>query len=101
MVIWRQVSTLVGLSLSRRQEFSKFIIMTDTWASLGKFGELNKSKFFYFSYLATPRHMEVPGRGSDLGCHSCSSAGSLTHSARLGIEPVSQHTKDASDPIAS
>ena len=42
---------------------------------------------------------------SDLSCsscslsHSCSKAGSLTHCARLGIEPASQCSKDTADPI--
>ena len=37
---------------------------------------------FFFSLLAAPRHMEFPGRGSDLShsfnlCHSCGNARSL------------------------
>ena len=31
--------------------------------------------------------------------HSCGSAGSLTHCARPGIEPVSQCSHDAADPV--
>ena len=49
--------------------------------------------------------MEVPSQGSDLRCHvelshSCSNVGSLTHCAGLGIEPVSQLSQNAADPIA-
>ena len=49
--------------------------------------------FFFFPFRATLWHMEFPGQGSDLShsCdlnHSCSNSGSLTHRARLRIEPV-------------
>ena len=43
--------------------------------------------------------MELLGQGLDLSC-SCSNAGSLTHCAELGIEPTSQSSQDAADPIA-
>ena len=52
--------------------------------------------FFFFSWLH-PWHVEgmwkFLDQGSNLSCicdlcHSCSIAGSLTHSTRLGIEPV-------------
>ena len=48
--------------------------------------------------------MECPGWGSDLS-HSydlnCSygNAGSLAHRARPGIKPVSQRSRDATDPV--
>ena len=53
----------------------------------------------FFSFLATPQYMEFLGQGSDLNCNcdlscSCSNSGSLTHCARLGIEPVSQCCQD-------
>ena len=49
--------------------------------------------------------MEFPGQGSHPS-HSCNLSGSycqhesLTHCARLGIEPVSQRPQDATSPIA-
>ena len=54
---------------------------------------------FFFHFLATSWDMECPGQGSDLShscnlSHSCSSAGSLTHCVRLGIEPASQRSQD-------
>ena len=52
--------------------------------------------FFLFSFLAAPQHMELPVQGSDPSqshhlSHSCGNAGSLTHYARPGIEPVFQY----------
>ena len=56
------------------------------------------------------QHMEFLGQGSD-PCHtcdqccncscscSCGNSGSLTHCARLGIEPVSQRSRDAIYPV--
>ena len=49
--------------------------------------------------------MEILGQGSDLShsynlSHSCGKLRSLTHCARLRIEPASQHSQDTSDPIA-
>ena len=40
--------------------------------------------FFLLSFLATPRHTELPGQGLDLSCagqlcHSCSNTGSLIY----------------------
>ena len=63
------------------------------------------SFFFFFFFLAAPWHMEFLGQGSDLShsCDlscSCSNAGSLTHCARPGIEPRSQHSQDAANPSA-
>ena len=57
-----------------------------------------------FHFLGVLWHMEFLGQGSDLSCscdlsHSYGSVGSLAQYARLGIEPVSQHSQDASDPI--
>jgi len=48
--------------------------------------------------------MEFPGQGSDLRSsedlrHSCGSTRSLTHCAGLGIEPASQGSHDAADPV--
>ena len=57
-----------------------------------------------FSFLATPWNMEFLGQGldlthsCDLSC-SCFSAGSLTHCAGPGIEPESQSSREAADPI--
>ena len=49
--------------------------------------------------------MELLGQGSDLShgsdlSRSWGNTGSLTHCARLGIEPVSQHSQDAANPTA-
>ena len=49
--------------------------------------------------------MDFPGQRSDLSCscdlcQSCGNAGSSTHCAGLGIEPASQLSQDATDPIA-
>ena len=62
--------------------------------------------YLFFSFWATPRHMEFLDQGSDLSrslCLSCrcSSAGSLTRCAGPGIEPVSQHPQDAANPVAA
>ena len=55
-------------------------------------------------FLATLWQMEFPGQGSDLSrsCNLCSTWGnarSLTHCVRPGIEPVSQCSQDATNPI--
>ena len=60
--------------------------------------------FFSFFFLATPRYMEFPGQGSDpnRNCrlrHSCGNTGSLTHCARSGVEPASQRSQDAANPV--
>ena len=49
--------------------------------------------------------MEFLGQGSDLSHHcnlscNCRNARSLTHCAGLGIEPASQDSQDAADPVA-
>ena len=64
---------------------------------------LIKKKFF-FSFLATPGHKKFLGQGSDPShsCnppHSCSSSGPLTHSVGLGIQPMSQHSRDTTHPV--
>ena len=59
---------------------------------------------FFFLFLAAPWHMEFLGQGSDLSyvynltC-SCSNVGFLTHCAGPGIEPMSQCSQDAANPI--
>ena len=60
----------------------------------------SKINFFFFSFLATLQPMQIPGQGSDL-CHGCGNARSLTHGAGPGIEPASQHSRDAADAIAT
>ena len=57
-----------------------------------------------FSFFAAPRHRELLGPGSDSTrrCHlrhSYGRAGSLTHSAGPGMEPGSQHSQDAANPV--
>ena len=60
---------------------------------------------FFFSFLATPQHMEFPGQGSDPshscnpGC-CCNNMRPLTHCAGPGIKPVSQRTRDSTNPTA-
>ena len=49
----------------------------------------------FWSFLAAPQHMELPGQGSDVShshnlSHSCGNARSLTHCARPRIEHRSQ-----------
>ena len=53
----------------------------------------------WFFFLAASWHMEFPGWGSGLSC-SCSNTRSLTHCAGPVIEPVSQCSQDAANPIA-
>lgn len=64
-------------------------------------------QFIYvlFSFLAAPWHKEFPGQGTDLShsfnlSHSCRNAESLIHCAGLEIEPVTQHSQEAADPVA-
>ena len=60
---------------------------------------------FFFFLFAAPWHMELASQGldvsssCDLNCW-CSKARSLTHSARLGIEPTSQCSQDAANPVS-
>ena len=54
--------------------------------------------FFFFSFLATPRHVEFPGQRSDLSL-SCNLCNPLAQCAGAGIEPVSWSCRDAADPI--
>ena len=59
----------------------------------------------FFPFLADSWPMEFPGQGPDLSSScdlscSCSNTRSLTHCARLGMEPVSQCFQDATDRIA-
>ena len=61
--------------------------------------------FFFPPFLASPRHMEFPGQGSDLShkcdlSHSCGNARFLTHGARLGIEHVFLRSQDTALPVA-
>ena len=59
---------------------------------------INLIFFFFFgggSFLAAPQHMELLGQGLDWSrshdlSRSCSSTGSLTHCAALGVKPASQ-----------
>ena len=68
------------------------------------FNLINQLIFFFFGY-PIPRHLAIQGQGSDLShscdlSRSCGNAGSLTHCARLGIEPVSQTSQEAADLAA-
>ena len=58
-------------------------------------GQIKFEKSINDFFLAAPRHIELPGQGSDLShshdlSHSCSNARSLAHCARWGIEHASQ-----------
>ena len=61
--------------------------------------------FFFFFFFGLPAwHMGFPSQGSDLShkcdrSRSCGNAGSLTHCAGLGIEPVSQHSRGPTIPL--
>ena len=67
------------------------------------FPSLCKSFFLFLSFLPPcSQHIEFLGQGLNLShsCdlhHSCSNTGSLTHCARLGMEPVSQSSRDATN----
>ena len=55
--------------------------------------------FSFFSFLASPCHLELPGQESDLShscdlCCSCGNTRSLTYRARPGIKPASQCCRD-------
>ena len=60
--------------------------------------------FFSFPFLATLWYIDFPGQGSGLShsldpsC-SCGNTVSLIHCVGLGIEPASQYSPDATDPI--
>ena len=59
---------------------------------------MQKKLNFFLFWL--PRHMKFLGWGSDLSCscdlyHSYSNARSLTRCARPGLEPATQHSRDA------
>ena len=61
--------------------------------------------FVLLPFLATPRHMELPGQGSELSrncdpSHSCGNARSLTHCAGPGIKPRCQHSRDSANAVA-
>ena len=63
-----------------------------------------KSFCMIFFFFATLQHVEFLDQGSDLSCshhlcHSCGHDGPLTQGARPGMEPASQHYRDAADPI--
>ena len=60
---------------------------------------------FFFSFVATPWHMESLGKESNLSCscdvhHISGNATFLTHCAGLGIKPASQCSRDAANPVA-
>ena len=60
--------------------------------------------FFFFSFLATPWHMEFSGQGLDPSHNcdlnrSCGNTKSLTHCASRGMEAVSQSSGDTVDHI--
>ena len=86
------------------------ILMDTSWV-LNPLSHNRNSRFaaassflFSFSFLATLLHVEFPGQRSDLR-HSCNLSHSsnvrpLSHGARPGSESVSQHSQDATDPVA-
>ena len=59
--------------------------------------------FFFFPpfvFMAVLRCIEFTGQGPDVSCRcdlcsSCSNTGSLTYCAELGVEPVSQSSREA------
>ena len=67
---------------------------------------LQRNFFFFFSFQATPQHMEFPGQGSDPGrshdqSHSCNNARSLIYCTGPGIEQASQLSQEATSLIAA
>ena len=88
-------------TLSKLGNWHRTVLLTQVETVLGFYMQLCN---FFFPFLTTPWHMEFPGQGSDLSssCHlpwSCGNTGSLTLCAGLGIEPTSQCSRDAADPI--
>ena len=66
---------------------------------------LKKVCLFVFFLFGHPRHMELPSQGSDPSCSCnlrsrCGNAGSLTQCAQPGVEPASQGSRGAADPVA-
>ena len=60
--------------------------------------------FFSFHFWPPCSIWKLLGQGSDLShshnlSRSCGNAGTLTHCTRLGIEPATQCSQDAADPI--
>ena len=58
----------------------------------------------FFFFFPTLRHIEFLGQGSDLShscdlSHSYGNTRSFTHCTRLGIEPESQGSREATDSI--
>ena len=95
MLIW-----FISFTLTKRGER----INIYTKLSLILTVKLFHHRFFSSSFLATPQHMEFPGQGSYPShsydpSHSCSNAGSPTHCARPVIEPATQSSQDAANPV--
>ena len=85
--------TSEGLRKEAETKWIKMQVKRQSWS-------IEASWFFFFP----PAASGVPGPGIRLSyscdlCCSCSNAGSLTHCARPGIEPVSLHSRDAVDPV--
>ena len=60
------------------------------------------SQLFFLFWLPPACGAPGPGNRSQMKLnlsHSCGNPGSLTHCARLGIEPMSQHSQDATNAI--
>ena len=56
---------------------------------------------FFFSFFATQQHMAVPGQESEPSRgHNRGRASSLSHSARVGIEPASWCSRATANPVA-
>ena len=69
-------------------------------------GEQSQTLGFFFSlpFPGCPVAYGALGEGSNLSrghnlSHGCGNARSLTHCARPGIEPTSQHSQDAAYPV--
>lgn len=62
------------------------------------------TNIYFYKFLATMRHLELVGQGSDLSHGrrlrlSCGNAVSLTHRAQGRIDPKSQCSQNAANPI--
>ena len=56
---------------------------------------------FFFSFVAARQHAEFPGQESEPSwSHNCGNASSLSHSARVGIEPASWCSRATANPVA-
>ena len=98
---WTMIFLIFDIQWSRDPQpqfyFYPWAFLQCQWPSM--FYVHSLSVCFFFSFVATPRHMAEPSCSCHLSC-SCSNTGSLTHCARPGIKAVSQRSLDMANSIA-